>query len=35
MNIMLDGSINGIKAAEKIKKMINIPIIYLTAYGDE
>ena len=35
MDIMLNGPINGIEAAEKIKKMIDIPIIYLTAYGDE
>ena len=35
MDIMLKGSINGIETAERIKKELNIPIIYLTAYADE
>ena len=35
MDIMLKGNMNGIEAAEKIKKENNIPIIFLTAYADE
>jgi len=35
MDIMLKGEINGIEAAEKIRKEFNIPIIFLTAYADE
>ncbi|MGB9936923.1 MAG: response regulator [Methanobacterium sp.] len=35
MDIMLEGSINGIEAAKEIKRVINVPIIYLTAYGDK
>ena len=35
MDIMLKGEVNGIEAAEKIKKEYNIPIIFLTAYADE
>jgi len=35
MDIMLKGEINGIQTAEKIKKELNIPVIYLTAYADE
>ena len=35
MDIMLKGSINGIETAERIKKELHIPIIYLTAYADE
>ena len=34
MDIMLRGEIDGITAAEIIKKSLNIPIIYLTAYAD-
>lgn len=34
MDIMLDGKTSGIKAAEKIKENLDIPIIYLTAYAD-
>jgi signal transduction histidine kinase len=34
MDIMLKGSIDGIQAAEEINKHFNIPVIYLTAYGD-
>ncbi|WP_414468730.1 response regulator [Methanobacterium sp. ACI-7] len=35
MDIMLDGTITGVKAAEEIKKVLDIPIIYITAYGDK
>ncbi|MDD3041456.1 MAG: response regulator [Methanosarcinaceae archaeon] len=34
MDVMLKGDIDGIKAAEAIRKIIDIPIIYLTAYSD-
>ncbi len=34
MDIMLAGKINGIEASKEIKKFLDIPIIYLTAYGD-
>lgn len=35
MDIMLKGEMTGIEAAEIIKREINIPIIYLTAYADD
>ena len=35
MDIMLKGSMNGIEAADIIKKEMSIPIIFLTAYADE
>ncbi len=35
MDIMLKGEMSGIDAAEIIKKELNIPIIFLTAYADE
>lgn len=35
MDIMLKGEMNGIEAAERIKKDLSIPIIFLTAYADE
>ncbi|MDA8715359.1 response regulator [Flavobacteriales bacterium] len=35
MDIMLKGDINGIEASAEIKKSLNIPIIFLTAYADE
>lgn len=35
MDIMLKGEMTGIEAAERIKKEIDIPIIFLTAYADE
>jgi signal transduction histidine kinase len=35
MDIMLSGKLNGIEAAEQIKKSIDVPIIYLTAYADK
>ncbi|MCH2197282.1 MAG: response regulator [Flavobacteriales bacterium] len=35
MDIMLKGDMTGIEAAEQIKKSIDIPIIFLTAYADD
>lgn len=35
MDIMLKGEMNGTEAAEQIRSLYNIPIIYLTAYADE
>ncbi len=35
MDIVLKGSVDGIDAAEKIRTILHIPIIYLTAHMDE
>jgi DNA-binding LytR/AlgR family response regulator len=35
MDIMLKGDMNGIEAAEQIKELYSIPIVFLTAYADE
>jgi CheY-like chemotaxis protein len=35
MDIRLAGKIDGIEAAEQIRKEVDIPIIYLTAHSDE
>lgn len=35
MDIMLEGDINGIEAAEKIYNEMDLPIIFLTAYSNE
>jgi CheY-like chemotaxis protein len=35
MDINLAGEMNGITAAEKIRDDFNIPVIFLTAYGDD
>lgn len=35
MDIMLKGSMNGIEAAEIVKRQMAIPVIFLTAYADE
>lgn len=35
MDIVLKGEMDGIEAAQKIREMYDIPIIYLTAYSDE
>lgn len=35
MDIMLKGDIGGIGAAEEIRKRLNIPVIFLTAYADD
>lgn len=34
MDIKLSGKINGIEAADDIRKMIDVPIIFITAYAD-
>lgn len=34
MDIKLNGKMSGIEAADEITKMIDVPIIYLTAYAD-
>jgi len=35
MDIKLKGEIDGVEAAEQIKALFNIPIVFLTAYSDE
>lgn len=35
MDIMLKGDMNGIEAADEIRKTYSIPVIFLTAYADE
>lgn len=35
MDIMLAGRMNGIEAAEQIKRDLRIPVVYLTAYSDD
>ncbi len=35
MDIMLKGDMNGIEAADEIRKNCSIPVIFLTAYADE
>lgn len=35
MDIMLKGAMNGIEAAEQIRNLLRIPIIFLTAYTDD
>ena len=35
MDIMLKGEMNGIEAADQIRKTKSIPVIFLTAYADE
>jgi PAS domain S-box-containing protein len=35
MDIVLKGDMDGIEAAEKIRLLFDIPIVYLTAYADE
>ena len=35
MDIMLQGKMDGIEAAGKIRSDFDIPVVYLTAYGDE
>ena len=34
-DIMIKGNMNGIAAAEEIKRNIDIPVVFLTAYADE
>jgi two-component system, LytTR family, response regulator LytT len=35
MDIMIKGEMNGIAAAEEIKRNMDIPVVFLTAYADE
>ncbi len=35
MDIMLDGHMDGVVAAEEIRTRFDIPVVYLTAYSDE
>lgn len=35
MDIMLKGEMNGIEAADAIRRETNVPVIFLTAYADE
>jgi diguanylate cyclase (GGDEF)-like protein len=35
MDIMLQGDMDGIQAAEQIRRQLHIPLIYMTAYGDD
>ncbi len=35
MDIVLDGSLTGIEVAEKIRRTISVPIIYITGYSDK
>ncbi len=35
MDIMIKGDLTGIEVAEQIKKFVNVPVIFLTAYADE
>jgi PAS domain S-box-containing protein len=35
MDIMLEGAMDGVQAAEQIIHLYNIPVIFLTAFGDE
>ena len=35
MDVMLRGKMNGIEAAHRVYKDLNIPVVYITAYADE
>jgi CheY-like chemotaxis protein len=35
MDVHLEGTADGIEAARRIREMLNIPILFLSAYGDE
>ncbi|OQX96476.1 hypothetical protein B6I21_00890 [candidate division KSB1 bacterium 4572_119] len=35
MDIHLNGEMDGIQAAEQIREIVNIPVVYLTAYADD
>lgn len=35
MDIMLSGDMDGIMTADEIRKRLNIPVVYLTAYSEE
>ena len=35
MDIMLAGAIDGVRAADEVRRRFNIPVVFLTAYADE
>jgi len=35
MDIRLEGAIDGVDAAEELRKQLNIPVVFLTAYADD
>ncbi|HRD37094.1 MAG TPA: response regulator [Bacteroidia bacterium] len=35
MDIMIKGDLTGIEVAEQLRKFVNVPVIFLTAYADE
>lgn len=35
MDIMIKGDLTGIEVAEQVRKFVNVPVIFLTAYADE
>ncbi len=35
MDIMLKGDMDGVEAAEQIRQLFDVPVVYLTAYSDE
>jgi PAS domain S-box-containing protein len=35
MDIRLQGELDGIQAAERLQQLIDVPVVYLTAYADE
>ncbi len=35
MDIMIKGELTGIEVAEQLRKFVNVPVIFLTAYADE
>ncbi len=35
MDIVLEGKMDGLEAASKIREVLNIPIIFLTSHGDD
>jgi len=35
MDIMFDGDIDGIETAQRMRDLYDVPVIYLTAFGDQ
>src|SRR4030043_1362830 len=35
MDIVLRGELNGIETAERIRSLVDVPVVYLTAYADD
>ena len=35
MDVVLNGKVDGVQAAQKINSRLNIPIVFLTAYSDD